>query len=142
MPSVTIRHMIKEAQLGALSIHSIVCTLLGCCLDFTTGKACLQLTTAQRPIHPPSTTIVSPLTYELALEAKKTTAPSKSSGLPHLPAGIRSMICRDRVGLAMRASFISVAIYPGAIALTLMPLEAHSFESALVSPATPCLAAA
>lgn len=52
------------------------------------------------------------------------------------------MICRDRVGFAMRASFISVAMYPGAMALTLMPLEAHSFESALVRPATPCLAAA
>jgi hypothetical protein len=96
----------------------------------------------QRPIHPPSTTIVSPLTYELALDAKKTTAPSKSSGLPHRPAGIRSIICRDRVGFAIRASFMSVAMYPGAMALTLMPLEAHSLESALVRPATPCLAAA
>lgn len=95
-----------------------------------------------RPIHPPSTTNVSPLTYELALEAKNTTAPSKSSGLPHLPAGILSMICLERVGFAMSAEFISVAMYPGAILLTLIPLDAHSLERALVRPTTPCLAAA
>ena len=41
------------------------------------------------------------------------------------------MICLDRVGLAIRASFISVAIYPGAMELTLIPLDAHSFDMAL-----------
>lgn len=52
------------------------------------------------------------------------------------------MICRDRVGFAIKASFMSVAMYPGAMALTLMPLEAHSLDNALVRPATPCFAAA
>jgi hypothetical protein len=95
-----------------------------------------------RPIQPPSTTIVSPLTYPLARDARNTTAPSKSSGLPHFPAGIRSRICRDLVGLARRAVFMSVSMYPGAMAFTLMPFDAHSLDSAFVRPATPCLAAA
>lgn len=37
---------------------------------------------------------------------------------------------------------MSVSMYPGAMAFTLMPLDAHSLESAFVRPATPCLAAA
>lgn len=45
------------------------------------------------------------------------------------------------VSLAMSAEFISVAIYPGAIELTLTPLLAHSLERALPRPRTPCLAA-
>lgn len=79
----------------------------------------------------------SPLTYALALLAKNTTAPLKSSGFPHLPAGILSKICLALVSFAIKASFISVDIYPGATALTLMPFPAHSLLSALVSCATP-----
>ena len=51
------------------------------------------------------------------------------------------MICLDLTGFPINAVFISVAIYPGAMLLTLTPLEAHSLESALPSPRTPCLAA-
>lgn len=36
-----------------------------------------------RPIHPPSTTSTCPLTYALALLARYTTVPLKSSALPH-----------------------------------------------------------
>jgi hypothetical protein len=42
------------------------------------------------------------------------------------------MICLDRVGFAIRASFMSVAMYPGAMPVTLIPLEAHSLDKALI----------
>lgn len=42
----------------------------------------------------------------------------------------------------IRATFMSVSMYPGATALTLMPLDAHSLDRALVSWATPPLEAA
>lgn len=58
-------------------------------------------------------------------------APSKSLGCPHRPAGIRSMICLLRSESAMSASFMSVAMYPGAIALTFTPFPAHPFENDL-----------
>lgn len=90
------------------------------------------------PIHPPSTTKHSPLTYPLAFsDAKNTTGPLKSSGLPHLPAGIRSIICFALVSSLINALFISVAIYPGAMQLTPIPLPAHSLLSAFVSCSTP-----
>jgi hypothetical protein len=95
-----------------------------------------------RPIHPPSTVSTSPLTYALAALPKKTTAPLKSSGAPHLPAGIRLNMLSALFSSLINASFISVAIYPGAIAFTLTPLLAHSFDSALVSCPTPPLLAA
>lgn len=94
------------------------------------------------PIHPPSTVTISPLTYNDARLASHTTAPLKSSGSPHRPAGIRTMICSDLTGSFISASFMSVCMYPGAIAFTLTPFEAHSFDSALVSCATPPFALA
>ncbi len=77
-----------------------------------------SLVTAHSPPHPPSIndllvvsslhnqsiflssevpTTISPLTYPLALLANHTTGPLKSSGSPHLPAGMRSRICLARV---------------------------------------------
>lgn len=88
------------------------------------------------PIHPPSTTNTCPLTYALAFPAKNTTLPLKSSGTPHLPAGILSLMLFNLSSFANRAVFISVSIYPGAIALTVIPFEVHSFDNALVSCAT------
>jgi hypothetical protein len=41
---------------------------------------------------PPSTYNICPFTKSLALEDKKIAAPDKSSGLPHLAAGVRLMI--------------------------------------------------
>jgi hypothetical protein len=95
-----------------------------------------------RPIHPPSTVTTSPLTYALAGLANQTTAPLKSSGLPHLPAGIRANMLFARSSSLIKAAFISVAMYPGAIALTLMPLLAHSLLNAFVNWATPPFEAA
>ena len=40
------------------------------------------------PIQPPSTVRISPLMYPLARLARNTTLPLKSSGVPHLAAGI------------------------------------------------------
>lgn len=63
-----------------------------------------------RPIHPPSTTRTCPLTYALLLLAKNTTLPLKSSGTPHRPAGILSLILFNLSGLCNKAVFISVSI--------------------------------
>jgi len=85
------------------------------------------------PIHPPSTVRISPLTYPLALLAKNTTLPLKSSGFPHRPAGILDKMLSALFSSLINAVFISVAMYPGAMALTQIPLEAHSLLNALVS---------
>jgi hypothetical protein len=95
-----------------------------------------------RPIHPPSTVTISPLTYALPALANHTTTPLKSSGAPHLPAGILSRILFALASSFISAVFISVAIYPGAIAFTLIPLFAHSLLSAFVNWPTPPLLAA
>jgi hypothetical protein len=70
----------------------------------------LSCSHSYRPIHPPSTVKTSPLTYALAALAKNTTAPLKSSGAPHRPAGILSRICLARVSFAIKASFMSVSM--------------------------------
>ena len=62
------------------------------------------------PIQPPSTTNTCPLTYALALAAKYTVVPPKSSGFPHLPAGILSLILLNLFASANKAVFISVSI--------------------------------
>lgn len=95
-----------------------------------------------RPIHPPSTVTTSPVTYALARLAKKSVTPLKSSGVPQRPIGILAKILPALSGSFSNASFISVATYPGAIALTLTPRADHSFDSAFVSCATPPFAAA
>lgn len=59
--------------------------------------------------------------------------PLKSSAFPHLPAGILSLILLSLFSSLSKASFISVAMYPGAIALTVIPFAAHSLLKALVS---------
>ena len=59
---------------------------------------------------------------------------------PSDAAGMRSRIERCRSGSSYNAWVLSVAIYPGAIALTFTPLDAHSLDSALVSPTMPLFA--
>lgn len=102
--------------------------------------------------YPPSTVRTSPLTYRLARLARYTIEPLKSSGRPHRPAGIRSRMLFALCSSLMRASFISVWIYPGAIwdyvrkdcqqtdtkrnlptALTLIPSAAHWLDRLFVS---------
>lgn len=95
-----------------------------------------------RPIQPPSTVTISPDTYPLARLARKTTGPLKSSGFPHRPAGIRAIIPALRLASLIKATFMSVSMYPGAMALTLMPLETHSLDKALVNWPMPPLEAA
>jgi hypothetical protein len=97
---------------------------------------------AHLPSHPPSIARIWPCTYWLASEQRNTAAPATSLGVPHRPAGIRSSICRLRVSSRRRASVLSVAMYPGAIAFTLILFEAHSLARAFVSCAKPRLAAA
>src|SRR5450631_2733483 len=59
-----------------------------------------------------------------------------SEASAHRPAGIRSRMARLLSASRRRSSVLAVATYPGATALTLMPLGAHSLASALVRPAT------
>lgn len=59
-----------------------------------------------------------------------------------LPAGILALILANRASSFNSAVFISVSIYPGAIALTVTPLAVHSFAKLLVSCATAPLDAA
>ena len=60
------------------------------------------------PIHPPSTVNTSPETYRLALLARYTIEPLKSSGLPHRPAGIRARILAANFSSLVSSSVISV----------------------------------
>jgi len=62
------------------------------------------------PIQPPSTTSVCPLTYPLALLARYTAVPLKSSGLPHRAAGMRALMLARRSGSLSSAVFISVSM--------------------------------
>ena len=78
------------------------------------------------PNHPPSMASMWPLTYAPPLPHRYTAAAMKSSVLPHLPAGIRSLMLRSRSGLSNSGIFISVTTYPGAIALTKMCLGPSS----------------
>jgi hypothetical protein len=59
-----------------------------------------------------------------------------------LPAGILALILANLSLSFNKAVFISVSIYPGAIALTVIPLPVHSFAKLLVSCPTAPLDAA
>ena len=95
-------------------------------------------------IQPPSTTILSPDTYELASLAKKMATPFSSSASPQRPIGIRLVMdsCNDVSGFVRTSRLMSVAMYPGITEFTRMPLPLHSFDKALVNIRTPPLLAA
>ena len=57
------------------------------------------------PIQPPSTTCTSPVTKLLALLARYTAGPLKSSGEPHRPAGIRSNMLLALFGSLINAVY-------------------------------------
>src|SRR5450631_2433438 len=59
-----------------------------------------------------------------------------SEACAHRPAGMRSRISWLRAASWRRSKVLAVATYPGATALTLAPLGAHSLARALVRPAT------
>lgn len=87
-------------------------------------------------------TKMCPLTYAPARLARYTVDPLKSSGVPHRPAGILALILASLSGSLTIAVFISVSMYPGAIALTVIPLLVHSFAKLFVSCPTAPLDAA
>ena len=67
----------------------------------TTARAGDQHGLRRRPhraSQPPSTATTWPCTYAAAGEARNTTAPPMSSGVPQRPAGMRAEICADRAG--------------------------------------------
>ena len=81
-----------------------------------------------------------PLTVHTAVQLRKERMNERNELT--LPAGILSLILLNRPSSFNSASFISVSIYPGAIALTVIPSLVHSFAKLLVScPTAPLLAA-
>jgi hypothetical protein len=62
----------------------------------------------QRPIQPPSTVRISPLTQFEASEARNSTGPLKSSTSPQRPAGMRCRMALKRAGSSCRAWLLSV----------------------------------
>ena len=69
-------------------------------------------------------------------------APFRSSGLPQRPAGILERIAALRTGSFCKDTVLSVDMYPGAMALTFTPCDAHSLARAFVRlPMAPLLAA-
>src|SRR5581483_9135066 len=84
---------------------------------------------------PPSTMIVCPVTKSEAAEARKTTAPFRSSGPPKRRSG---MCSRYGSGFSSsRTLFMSVGNQPGAIAFTVMPCCAHLVAKSRVNETTP-----
>ena len=69
-------------------------------------------------VIPPSTNISWPLTKSLASEARYTTVPTNSSGLPHLPTGVRLQSQSLNSTFSYRAFVIAVLKYPGPMPLT------------------------
>ncbi len=90
-------------------------------------------------IRPPSTISVCPVTKDASLDARNSTAPAISAGLPMRFSndGGRAQSSPPEAGCA---SSCSVAIQPGLTPLTRMPWGAASAASARVSPSTPALA--
>ena len=72
-------------------------------------------------------------------EARNATTSAISSGFPALTAGIPAIIAS--FALSGITAVISVSIIPGAMAFTVMFLEANSFATDLVNPITPALLA-
>ena len=69
--------------------------------------------------YPPSTGINVPVTKSEAEEAKNIAVPAKSSGTPHLPAGILEVTRSASFGkFFLNPSVILVVMYPGRIELT------------------------
>jgi hypothetical protein len=89
---------------------------------------------------PPSTARTSPVMKAAESDTRNRTALATSAGSPSLPSGVPERIA-SRAGSGS-TSVSSVEMYPGAIALTRIPLLPSSFASDLVSPIRPALEAA
>jgi len=77
--------------------------------------------------------IVSPVISDAAGEARNTTAPATSSGVPiRCSAAMRSSTSARNSGSASAGSVPGVAIYVGATALTVLPWGPHSTARHLV----------
>ena len=78
--------------------------------------------------------------YAASSEARNLMAPATSCSVPALPMGIKASMAS--FAFSSRAAVISVSRYPGATALTVIPLVAISLATDLVSPIMPALDAA
>ena len=89
---------------------------------------------------PPSTASTCPVMYPASSLARNATALATSSAAPMRPIGIvDSVVVLAAYGMA---AVMSVAIKPGATALTVTPREASSLARDFVMPMTPALLAA
>ena len=89
---------------------------------------------------PPLTDSTCPVIYDALSEARNTAACAISCAVPIRFKGIDD--CTLSFTLSESTAVISVSIYPGAIALTVICLDASSFAADFVSPITPALDAA
>ena len=88
--------------------------------------------------RPPSIDIVCPVIYCASSLAKNDTAFVISSTIPNLFKGIVFIILF--LASLFKNEVISVSMNPGAIELTVMPLEPNSFASDFVKPPKPSFA--
>jgi hypothetical protein len=72
-------------------------------------------------VTPPSTTMVSPVTKLEASEARKSSGPTSSLGLPTRFMGERPLAQSRKPGMPKRPAVISLGNHPGAMALTRTP---------------------
>jgi hypothetical protein len=89
---------------------------------------------------PPSTVHTCPVTYLAFGEARNAITSPTSAGSPRRPSG--TFAISSAVTDSGSCAVISVAMYPGHTAFTVMPRDASSRASALVSPSSPALEAA
>ncbi len=88
---------------------------------------------------PPFTPMTCPVIKADPSSASHRMVRATSSGVPMLPKGVSSRRAASVSG--SKASFISVAMTPGATQFTRMPLGPSSLASALVKPMTAAFAA-
>src|SRR6266850_6802692 len=74
--------------------------------------------------------------YDAASEARKTAAPTSSSGRPKRPSGMRRASSAMH-GSAKNGALLSVWKNPGAIALAVMPVPPSSTARARISASSP-----
>ena len=97
---------------------------------------------ADLPMVSVDAVLLEQVLFNLLDNAAKYAPAEISTSSPHRPAGMRCRIWAERSGSSWSALVLSVAMYPGATALTLTRDAAHSLAKAFVSWAMPPLLAA
>ena len=91
--------------------------------------------------RPPSMGTIDPVKYDASCETRNATTPATSSAVPSLPTGMRRSLS-ERASCVSAVFRKSVAIVPGAIALTPTPCGASSKAMTRVNASSAALLAA